>query len=282
MMRVAALNIFPLKSARGIGLGESHVDAFGLAGDRRWMVTDPNGKFVTQRELPQLAQISTHATKDGLTLRLGTDEPLHASFAADRPRADVVIWDSSVNVAVADDAINQTLSRWMGRPLQLVHFDEQSTRIASVTWVGEETPVAFGDGYQVLITNTASLNALNENMAANGETTVGMDRFRANIVLEHDIAWAEDGWDAVRIGEVLFRLVKPCARCIMTTQDQTTGSREIASPMPAMGRIRMSADRSVPGPLFGWNAVPVGSGIIKLGDTAEAVGERQPWAIKKR
>ena len=109
-----------------------------------------------------------------------------------------------------------------------------------------------------------------------------MERFRANIVLEHDVAWAEDGWEAVKIGDILFRLVKPCARCIMTTQDQATGSRDIASPMPAMGRMRMSADRSVPGPLFGWNAVPVGHGTIKVGDEAQSVGAKEPWAIKKR
>lgn len=281
-MRVAALNIFPLKSARGISLTEAYVDRFGLAGDRRWMLADPNGKFVTQRELPQLAQITASPTQSGLTLRMGEQEPLHAPSSGCGTRADVMIWDSTVNVAVADDGINKTLSAWMGRPLQLVHFDEHSSRIASVKWVGDETPVAFGDGYQVLITTTASLNVLNQNMAAHGEATVGMERFRANIVLEHDIAWAEDGWEAVRIGEVLFRLVKPCARCIMTTQDQTSGSREIASPMPAMGRIRMSADRSVPGVLFGWNAVPVGNGTLKVGDAGVSVGERQPWAIKKR
>lgn len=281
-MRVSALNIFPLKSARGISLNEARVDAFGLAGDRRWMVTEPSGKFVTQRDLPQLAQISAYADDNGLTLRMGSDEPLLAPATPDRRRQDVIIWDSTVNAAVADEEINQTISRWMQRPLQLVHFDEVSRRTASVNWVGEETPVAFGDGYQVLITNTASLNALNENMAAHGETTVGMERFRANIVLEHDVAWAEDGWEAVKIGDILFRLVKPCARCIMTTQDQSTGSRDIASPMPAMGRMRMSADRSVPGPLFGWNAVPVGHGTIKVGDEAQSVGAKEPWAIKKR
>lgn len=281
-MRVAALNVFPLKSARGIGMRETTVDAFGLDGDRRWMLTDPSGKFVTQRELPQLAQIAATPAPGGLTLRMGQEQPLHASASGERRRADVIVWDSQVNVAVCDDATNQVLSRWIGRPLQLVHFDEHSSRIASVNWVGEETPVAFGDGFQVLITNTASLNALNENMAAHGEPTVGMDRFRANIVLEHDIAWAEDSWEAVKIGEVLFRLVKPCTRCIMTTQDQTSGSREIASPMAAMGRIRMSADRSVPGVLFGWNAVPVGKGLLKVGDVAQSVGERAPWSIKKR
>ena len=108
-----------------------------------------------------------------------------------------------------------------------------------------------------------------------------MERFRPNIVLETDKAWAEDGWASIEIGGVTFDLVKPCARCIMTTQDQTTGSREVASPMPAMGRIRMSADRRVPGPLFGLNAVPRGIGRIRLGDTASVMAEREAnWAIK--
>lgn len=281
-MRVAALNIFPLKSGRGIALQSARVDAFGLDGDRRWMLVDPAGKLVSQRDLPDLARVIAREELGALTLSLAGEAPLTVTVAPDAPRLDVQVWKSQVSAAWAGAEAASTLSRWLGRELQLVHFDAASQRRANPAWTGGETPLAFADGYPVLITNTASLAALNENMQAHGEGPVGMERFRPNIVLEHEVAFAEDGWTAVRIGPLLFNLVKPCERCIMTTQDQQTGSREMGSPMPAMGRIRMSADRRVPGLLFGWNAVPVGEGSIAVGDPFEIVAEREPWAFKRR
>jgi uncharacterized protein YcbX len=109
-----------------------------------------------------------------------------------------------------------------------------------------------------------------------------MDRFRPNIVIDHDAPFGDDHWEAIEIAGVRFDLVKPCARCIMTTQDQMTGSRDVPSPMTAMGRIRMSADRRVPGPLFGWNAVPRSTGSISLGDAVTVLNQREPWPIKQR
>jgi uncharacterized protein YcbX len=166
--------------------------------------------------------------------------------------------------------------------VQLVFFDERAKRTASADWAGPETPVTFADGYQVLVTTTGSLQAVNADMAARGEGSVGMDRFRPNIVIDHDEPFADDGWEAIEIAGVRLDLVKPCARCIMITQDQETGSREGANPMTALGRIRMSADRRVPGPVFGWNAVPRSTGLIKVGDPVSVVSTREAWAIKRR
>ena len=110
-----------------------------------------------------------------------------------------------------------------------------------------------------------------------------MERFRPNIVIDCDEAWAEDRWAAIEIAGLRLDFVKPCPRCIMTTQDQKSGSRDGANPMPAMGRIRMSADRRVPGPLFGWNAVPRGEATITLGDAVTVIADRPDgFAIKKR
>lgn len=281
-MRVAALNIFPVKSGRGIALQSSRVDAFGLIGDRRWMLVDPIGKMVSQRDLPELARLVALPRGEALALSIEGETAVDVGTLDGAPRLDVSVWEHTVSAALAPEEVSQTLSRWLGRELKLVQFDHASKRHTSPTWVETETPVAFADGYPVLITNTASLAALNEDMQAHGELPVGMERFRANIVLEHDEPFAEDGWTAVRIGSLLFKLAKPCARCIMTTQDQQTGSREMGSPMPAMGRLRMSADRRVPGPLFGWNAVVVGEGEIAVGDAFQFEGEREAWPFKRR
>ncbi|KAA3514660.1 MOSC domain-containing protein [Agrobacterium rosae] len=280
-MRITELNIYPLKSARGISLTESPISAEGLPGDRRAMLVDPSGQFITQRELPQIATINVRAEQNGF--HLSVDGKGQVNAEPSNARIHATVWKSVVDAAVATDEVNSTLSGWLGRDVKLAFFDAQSRRSASVEWTGNDTPVTFADGYQILVTTTASLAALNENMAANGEDHVGMERFRPNIVLETDEPWAEDRWAALEINGIRFDLVKPCARCIMTTQDQTTGSRDVPSPMKAMGRLRMSADRRVPGPLFGWNVTPRGEGSIAVGDMARVVEERvEGWAFKRR
>ena len=283
-MRGANLFIYPFKSARGSTLDSARVDAFGMQGDRFAMLTDPDGHFITQRDMPALARISVEpAENGGLRLAMDGKGEIVAARPTGEDRLGVDVWKSELSAALADTAVHETLSDWLERPVRMVFFDSHSTRIASEEWAGEGTPVRFADGYQILVTTTGSLKALNDDMAAHGEAGVGMDRFRPNIVIDSDEPWAEDRWAAIEIGGIRLDLVKPCARCIMTTQDQRTGSREIASPMPAMGRIRMSADRRVPGPLFGWNAVPRSEGHISLGDAVTVIDERQEgWAIKRR
>jgi uncharacterized protein len=281
-MKVTELNFYPLKSARGIALKEARITAAGIPGDRQMMIVDPSGQFITQRDLQTLAQIEVEPKDVGVRLAMaGQGDIVVAAPPADR-RMNVVVWKSAVDAAVADDASNATLSSWLGRDVKLVFFDEKAARTASPEWAGADTPVTFADGYQVLVTTTGSLAALNADMERYGEGAIGMERFRPNIVLDHDEAWAEDNWQGVEIAGIRFDFVKPCARCIMTTQDQRTGSRDVASPMQAMGRLRMSADRRVPGPLFGWNAVPRGTGTITLGDEATVTAGRDAWAIKRR
>jgi uncharacterized protein YcbX len=281
-MHVSELNFYPLKSGRGITLAEAEIGPEGIPGDRRMMVTDPSGHFITQRELQALAQLQVTPGDGGFRFAIdGKGEIGVRQPSADR-RMDVAVWKSIVSAAVADDAVNGTLSDWLGRDIRLVFFDDQAKRTASAEWAGPDTPVTFADGYQVLVTTTGSLAALNADMEKHGEGSIGMERFRPNIVLDHDEPFEEDNWEGVEISGIRFDFVKPCARCIMTTQDQKTGSREAPSPMAAMGRIRMSADRRVPGPLFGWNAVPRSTGRIKLGDAATVTAERDAWAIKRR
>ena len=282
-MQVSELNIYPLKSARGIPLPAASIDARGLQGDRRMMLTAPDGHFVTQRELPELARLTAMPGASHLMLMLDDGRELMVAPPHPDKRMDVAIWKSIVSAAVADDSVNARISDWFGRELKLVFFDGSAERSASAEWAGPGTPVCFADGYQILVTTTGSLKALNEDMAAHGEGRVGMERFRPNMVIDCDEPWAEDRWAAIEVGGIRLDLAKPCSRCIMTTQDQRTGSRDGASPMPAMGRMRMSADRRVPGPLFGWNAVPRGEGKIAIGDEVTVIAERpQGWAIRQR
>lgn len=282
-MQVSDLFIYPLKSARGIAISSAAIDAFGLAGDRRAMLVDPSGRFTTQRELQDIARIEIQPAPSYLRLKMEGKADIIVPPPHPDNRMDVVVWKSAVNASVADDATNTALSGWLGRDIRMVFFDRLATRIASPEWAGDGTPVTFSDGYQILITTTGSLRALNADLAAHGEGSVGMERFRPNIVIDCDEEWPEDRWATIEIGGIRLDLVKPCARCIMTTQDQQTGSRDVPNPMPAMGRVRMSADRRVPGPLFGWNVVPRGEGTVKIGDVVTVIEERaEGWAFKRR
>ncbi|MGV4792434.1 MOSC N-terminal beta barrel domain-containing protein [Rhizobium sp. F40D2] len=282
-MHISDLFIYPLKSARGIALPSADIDAYGLPGDRRAMITDAHGHFITQRELPDLARIEIRSEPGAFRLLMQGKQDISVPPPRPDTRMDVSVWKSTVSAAVADRESNRQLSEWLGCEVQLVFFDGQARRTANAEWAGEGTPVTFTDGYQILVTTTGSLKALNTDLVAHGEGRVGMERFRPNIVIDIDEAWPEDRWAAIEIAGIRFDLVKPCSRCIMTTQDQLTGSREVPNPMPAMGRIRMSADRRVPGPLFGWNVTPRGSGRITIGDTVRVVEERpEGWALKVR
>ncbi|MFT4181024.1 MAG: MOSC domain-containing protein [Rhizobium sp.] len=282
-MQVSDLFIYPLKSARGIAIPSASIDAFGLAGDRRAMLVDPSGHFITQRELQDLARIDIQPAPSYLRLKMEGKPDIIVPPPHPDHRMDVVVWKSAVNASVADHETNRALSDWLGREVRMVFFDRLARRIASPEWAGEDTPVTFADGYPILITTTGSLKALNADLAAHGEGSVGMERFRPNIVIDCDEEWPEDRWAAIEIGGIRLDLVKPCARCIMTTQDQTTGSRDVPNPMPAMGRVRMSADRRVPGPLFGWNVAPRGEGTVTIGDTVTVIEERpEGWAFKRR
>jgi len=282
-MRVSDLFIYPLKSARGIALPFTEIDAYGLPGDRRAMVTDPDGHFITQRELPTLAQIDVRPEAGAFRLLMQGKPDITVPLLHPDRRLDVIVWKSAVSAAVADDDSNTRLSEWLGRAVKLVFFDDEAERTANAEWAGDGTPVTFTDGYQILVTTTGSLKALNADLSAHAEGGVGMERFRPNIVIDTDEAWAEDRWAAIEIAGIRFDLVKPCARCIMTTQDQLTGSREVPNPMPAMGRIRMSGDRRVPGPLFGWNVTPRGTGRVAIGDEVKVIEARpEGWTFKVR
>jgi len=283
-MKITQLNIYPMKSARAVTLEQALCTPAGMEGDRRAMLCTPEGMFITQRDLPTLAQVSVVSLGNS-TIRLSAEglEPVVALPDAERDRINVNIWKDTVSAASASAEADEALSNWFKRPVRLCFFDERSKRIASRDWTSHDTPVGFADGFQILVTTTGSLSALNEDLEKHGAAPVGMDRFRPNIVLDCDDPWAEDSWSGIEVSGLTLEFVKPCARCIMTTQDQFSGSRSGANPMPAMGRLRMSADRRAPGPLFGWNAVPHGERLLRLGDEASVTGLRpEKWPLKRR
>lgn len=265
--QVSALHVYPVKSLRATSTREAVVEPWGLAGDRRWMLVDAvRLKAVTQREEPRLALVTAlPAAGGGLRLTAPGRDPLDVSVPSPGPLETVQLFSHKIEVLPAGDPADRWLSGYLGAPVRLVHLDEPSVRRPiDPEYAGPGETVSLADGYPLLVTSAGSLDALNALIAAGDRAHEGplpMNRFRPNVVIEGTPAWAEDGWRQVRIGEVLFRVPKPCARCVVTTTDQTTGDRG-SEPLRSLARHRNVGSKL----LFGQNLIPQHAGTLHVGD----------------
>jgi uncharacterized protein YcbX len=286
MPTVASLHVHPVKGARALDLAHAAVLPWGLADDRRWMLVDADGRFLSQREEPRLGQVRASVAADGSLTVSHPDRPGELRVpapAADRgdPLAQVQVWAASFKAAEAGPEAHAWFSELLGAELRLVRHDDPARREADPAYAGPGQPVSLADGYPLLLTTTASLRALNEDIAADhpGDPVRGapvpMNRFRPNLVVDGTEPWAEDGWRRIRAGEVVLRVVKPCGRCVVTTLDQATGDRRGPEPLRALARHhRIGKDL-----VFGWNLVPERGtprpdgtlGTLRVGDPVEVL-----------
>lgn len=274
-MRVASLHRHPLKGGAIETLSEMHVGRDGPVGDRRWMVIDPYGRFVTQREMPKLSTVRCRLEDGALEVTL---DGVTMIARPTQHRVRAIIWGDEVDLALADHAANSALSSYLGREVRLAAMDDRSRRSVDGEWGTGE--VSLADGFPILIVTAASLYALNRTIRWNGGRDVPMERFRPNIVIDGADEWADDEWAQVRVGNTILDIVKPCARCTVTQVDQRTGARASDEPLQTLRSLRMSADRRVPGVLFGWNATAAQTGTIRVGDECEVLAKRDAWPIR--
>jgi len=268
-VHLSALFIYPVKSLRGCAVDETSIDPWGLAGDRRFMVVDATGKFLSQRTLPRLALIGTRLDAATLTL----EAPRHGAIRiprADQPDADrrqVSVWSSGeLSAEDCGDAVAGWLSDFLALPCRLVRAGAAFRRpVRKAPSDLKDREVAFADAFPGLLLTEASLHDLNDRLVAHGGEAVPMDRFRPNLVVAGATPHAEDGWTRVRIGGVFFRCAGPCARCVMTTIDQETGERGV-EPLRTLAGYRRDA-RQPEDVNFGQNVIPeTVTGIIRAGD----------------
>ncbi len=262
---VASIHIYPVKSGRAVDLAEADVEPWGLAGDRRWLVVDPDGKFLTQRAEPTLALVCARYGGAG-SLHLSADgQPsLTVPAPAGQRGAEMLwvrIWGSKVRAAAAGDQADRWFSRFLGRPVRLVHLDDPTRRPVDPEFGAPGDRVSFADGYPLLLTAQGSLDALGEWLVEDGHPAVPMTQFRPSVVVAGTAPWAEDGWDRIRIGAATFRVAKPCGRCVITTIDQRTAQRG-RQPLAMLGRRRRFGQQLV----FGQNLIPDVTGTIRVGD----------------
>jgi len=268
-MHVSQVNIYPIKSCAGISLDAAEITPRGFLNDRRWLVVDQDWNFLTQREIKEMALI--HPAVDPQCLHLSAPHSRDFDLPVDQggKRVAVTIWkDSGVGAIDQGDEVAGWLSASLKHPVRLVRFADDYTRRVDQKYAQDENDqVGFADGYPFLIISEESLVDLNTRL----DEPLPMNRFRPNIVVrEADEPYAEDGWRTIRIGEVLFDIVKACARCAITTTDQVTAQRG-KEPLRTLATYRQGPKGS---PLFGQNATHRSLGTIKTGTPVEVVEYR--------
>jgi hypothetical protein len=269
--RIAALNIYPVKSCRGMPLAAAEVMRTGLLDDRHWMLVRPNGRFVTQRELPRMALIGTSVGAGGLTLSAPGMPELSVPRIVAGPARPVTVWKFDGRGIDCGAEAAAWATKYLETELSLVAFDQTLPRSCSPDWAGDMPAITeFSDGFPILVISRASLDELNSRLPK----ALPMERFRPNVVIDGVGAYDEDRIHELRVNGVTLRLVKPCTRCSITTTDQERGAVDGVEPLRTLKEYRF--DRELRGVAFGQNAIVV-DGVgerMRVGDSFDIAWKR--------
>ncbi|MCW2787624.1 MAG: hypothetical protein JWP74_4141 [Marmoricola sp.] len=275
--RVTALGIHPVKSTAIRPVGSAEVLAEGLAGDRRWMVVDQAGTLVSARELRALFRVvaDTPETEPdlpvALRLRARGFDPVDVA-EPDGDLVDVLLHGNALQGVPADESAHAWVRAVTGRTdLRLIWCDDPQRRGFDRPWSlpGDHAP--YTDSCPVTLASLASLRQLNgwiaEGARERGEeppAPLPIERFRPNIVIDGDAAFAEDDWSRIRVGEVSFRVPKRVDRCVMTTISPADLS-STKEPIRTLARHRLVEQKT----WFAIHLVPETTGRIAVGDAVE-------------
>jgi uncharacterized protein len=257
-LRLSGLNIYPIKSARSIALGDSEVDDFGLRYDRRWMVVGQSGRFLSQRSHARLALVVPRISDGALRID-APGMPILETPLDPLPTVAtrVTVWDDTCAATWLGEKAADWFSQFLGSPCSLVHMADDVMRPADPVFALGGSRVSFADGFPFLLISEESLADLNRRLAQ----PLPMNRFRPNLVVAGGEPYQEDRWERIEIGGIGLRVVKPCGRCLVTTTDQTTGERG-KEPLRTLATYR-KRDGEV---MFGQNVVHEGLGRLRVGD----------------
>ncbi|KQX49777.1 MULTISPECIES: MOSC N-terminal beta barrel domain-containing protein [unclassified Streptomyces] len=261
-----SVHVHPVKAMRALAPTAAEVQPWGLADDRRWAVVDAAGGIVTQRRHPRMALATAEPVPGGGVV---LSAPGHAPLTVEVPRpaatVTVEIFDDTVEAVPAGPEAAAWVSAYLEGDFRFVHMDApEHRRPVDPEYALPGETVSFADGYPLLATTTTSLDALNSLIAQGDHADEGplpMNRFRPNLVIEGTPPWAEDGWTRLTVGEVTFRVARPCGRCVVTTTNQLTGERG-KEPLRTLARHRKNDGRVI----FGQNLVPEHTGTVRVGD----------------
>ena len=281
-MIVSQLCVYPLKSCQGINLPQAEVRSKGFLGDREMMLVSGSGKFITQRQFPQLAKVQVKIVEQKVILQLEDNSFSSFTFTPtlDRTAIEVEIWGDRL---LAIDQGNE-VAQWFHRLLnldstkvcRLVKQSPKHIRLVAKKYPSEDDNlISFADNYPIMLAATASLTELNQRIVEihqQQKQAIPIDRFRPNIVVETTEPFIEDRWSLIQIGDIQFKVAKPCSRCIVTTIDQKLGAKnQLKEPLNTLGTFRQLSEQGV---MFGVNMIPRNEGIITTGDRLQVIETR--------
>ena len=262
-LALSAINVYPVKSAGGVPQRSWEIDGFGLRYDRRWMVVNAAGEFLSQRIRPKLALVRPELRDATLILRAPALPELAIPVAPDGGEdVPVTVWGGETRGVVVSAGANGWFSTLLGQDCRLVFMRDETVRPVRTDYAFDGERTSFTDGFPFLLITEASLADLNRRLAS----PLPMNRFRPNLVVAGAEPFAEDGWGRIRIGPVTFRVAKPCPRCVMPTVDQTLGISTSTEPLRTLATFRRNADGQVD---FGQNLLHAGTGRIEVGMPVE-------------
>lgn len=262
-MQVSGLWRYPVKSLAGESLSTLDVSDWGPHGDRRWMVVDHRGQFLSQRQLPQMCRLHARQVDGGIILEdLSSGDSLRVVKPTGSHNMAVVVWQDRCSAADAGDEAARWLARRLGVEARLCYMTDHFHRQVDTAYAQRGDRVSFADGFPFLLCLQQSVDALSDGY---GEP-LAMERFRPNLVVEGAPPFAERQWQQLRIGDVTFDVVKPCTRCAIPTIDPQTGEREKA--VFSLLREHCSEGKNI---IFGQNVIQRGQGRIALGDDVEVL-----------
>jgi hypothetical protein len=267
MIEVVGLNVYPVKSCRGISLREARLAETGIEFDRNWMVVDASGEFLSQREAPALALVEPMLNGGGLKLRAPGMAPIDIPAGVSGAATRVRIWNDQCPAFDEGDIPAQWITQYLGSSARLVRFDPEFRRVSSTAWTGEITALnRFSDGYPILLVSEASINDIGERVGR----ALPANRFRPNIVIAGVEPYEEDHLDLLSGAGVALKLVKPCSRCQIVNTDQDT-AQVGSEPLLTLATYRGNASL-VGAVTFGQNAV-IAKGVgttLRVGDRLDA------------
>jgi len=263
-MKLSDLYLYPIKSCAPLALDEALVEVRGLAGDRRWMIVDADGRFITGRQFPELTLLHARPVEGGLALDAPGMPSLHAAIPQAQEHSIVEIWKKPVAATFASVEAGQWLSRYLGTVVRLVYMDDTVQRQVDPTFAREGDIVGFADSFPIMLLGRGSLDLLNSQL----DVPVSMTRFRPNFVVDTPDAHAEDAWKRIVIGEVEFDVARDCTRCNFVNIDPATGRKSHdGQPLKTLTGYR----RFDSGVTFGRHLIPRSSGVVRRGDAVRVL-----------
>ncbi|MGX2974141.1 MOSC domain-containing protein [Ursidibacter arcticus] len=257
-MKVTQLNIYPIKSSKAYVVEQAFVHPQGLNFDREFMITEPDGTFITARKEKVLYQLAAFPFSTGVVIRADNGEQCIVYYRDFVKSADSEVWGTHFSSWIAHHSVNQWLSGLFGREVQLRWLGEKSQRqVANF----EPNPMSFADSNPILLVSQQSLKQVQEW----SPVPVTMEQFRGNIVIDGDLAFEEEQWQRIQIGDVILRFAQCCTRCVLITRNLDT--LELDPKAEPFRTLKQHHTNEKGKPLFGIHLVPENSGVIRVGDT---------------